>query len=86
LEFAGRYQAAAFYENGVRPGDGVVCAFDSAYWISSWVTFLACQQMGVFCSAIGKPHPRDVYSRLRLYHYSVIVADPTWLVSLSEIA
>jgi phenylacetate-CoA ligase len=86
LEFAGRYQAAAFYENGVRPGDRVVCAFDAAYWISSWVTFLACQQMGVFCSAIGKPHPRDVYSRLRPYHYNVIVADPTWLVSLSEIA
>jgi phenylacetate-CoA ligase len=86
LEFVGRYQGAAFYENGVRPGDRVVCAFDAAYWISSWVTFLACRKMGVFCSAIGKPHPRDVYSRLRLYHYNVIVADPTWLVSLSEIA
>jgi phenylacetate-CoA ligase len=86
LEFAGRYQAAAFHENGVRPGDRVVCAFDAAYWISSWVTFLACQQMGVFCSALGKPHPREVYSRLRLYHYNVIVADPTWLVSLSEVA
>jgi phenylacetate-CoA ligase len=86
LEFAGRYHAAAFYESGVRPGDRVVCAFDAGYWISSWLTFLACQQMGVFCSAIGKPHPREVYSRLRLYHYNVIAADPTWLVSLSEIA
>ena len=86
LGLAGRYQAAAFYENGVRAGDRVVCAFDAAYWISSWVTFFACQQMGVFCSAVGKPHPREVYSRLRLYHYNVIVADPTWLVSLSEIA
>lgn len=86
LEFAGRYQAAAFYEIGVRPGDRVVCAFDAGYWISSWVTFLSCQQLGVFCSAVGKPHPREVYSRLGLYRYNVIVADPTWLVSLSEIA
>jgi phenylacetate-CoA ligase len=85
LEFVGRYQAAAFYENGVRPGDRVVCTFDAGYWISSWVTFLGCQQLGVFCSAIGKPHPREVYSRLALYGYNVIVADPTWLVSLSEI-
>ncbi len=86
LEFVARYQAAAFYENGVRPGDRVVCTFDAGYWISSWLTFLACKRLGVFCSAVGKPFPRDVYSRLRLYRYNVLVADPTWLVSLSEIA
>ncbi len=86
MEFAGRYEAAAFYENGVRPGDRVVCTFDAGYWISSWITFLGCRQLGVFCSAIGKPHPRDLYLRLKEYRYNVIVADPTWLVSLSEIA
>ncbi|MEJ2008719.1 MAG: AMP-binding protein [Acidobacteriota bacterium] len=86
LDFAARYEAAAFYENGLRPGDRVVCTFDAGYWISSWVTFLACKQMGVFCSAVGKPQPREVYDRLALYRYNVIVADPTWLVSLSEIA
>jgi phenylacetate-CoA ligase len=86
LEFAARYEAAALWENGVRPGDRVVCTFDAAYWISSWVTFFACKRMGVFCSAIGKPHPRELYSRLPLYKYNVIAADPTWLVSLSEMA
>ena len=86
LEFAARYEAAAMYENGVRTGDRIVCAFDAGYWISSWVTFFACKQMGVMCSAIGKPHPRDLYSRQGAYRYNVIVADPTWLVSLSEIA
>lgn len=86
LEFAGRYEAAAMWENGVRPGNRVVCTFDAGYWISSWVTFLGCKNMGVFCSAIGKPAPSEVYSRLKLYQYNVIVADPTWLVSLSEIA
>jgi len=86
LEFGARYEAAGLYENGVRPGDRVVCTFDSGYWISSWITFLACKRMGVFCSAIGKPHPRELYSRMRWYRYNVIVADPTWLVSLSEIA
>jgi len=86
LEFAARYEAAAMYENGVRPGDRVVCTFDAAYWISSWVTFFACKRLGVFCSAVGKPHPREVYSRMGLYRYNVIAADPTWLVSLSEIA
>ncbi len=86
LDFVASYTAAAFYENGVRPGDRVVCAFDAGYWISSWVTFMACQRMGVFCSAIGKPYPRELYSRLGVYRYNVIVADPTWLVSLSEIA
>jgi len=86
LEFIARYEAAALWENGVRPGDRVVCAFDAGYWISSWVTFLACKRMGVFCSAIGKPHPRELYSRLPLYKYNVMAADPTWLVSLSEIA
>ncbi len=86
LDLAARYEAAAFYENGLAAGDRVVCTFDAGYWISSWVTFLACKQLGVFCSAVGKPHPQEVYDRLGRYHYNVIVADPTWLVSLSEIA
>jgi len=86
LDFAARYEAAALYENGVRPGARVVCTFDGGYWISSWVTFLACKKVGVFCSAVGKPHPREVYSRMAEYRYNVIMADPTWLVSFSEIA
>jgi len=86
LEFIARYEAAAMYENGVRPGDRVVCAFDAGYWISSWVTFFACRRLGVFCSAVGKPHPQDVYARMGEYGYNVIVADPTWLVSLTEMA
>lgn len=86
LEFAARYEAAAMYESGVRPGDRVVCAFDAGYWISSWLTFFACKRLGIFSSAVGKPHPREVYSRLKNYRYNVLVADPTWLVSLSEIA
>jgi phenylacetate-CoA ligase len=86
LDASAHHEAAALYENGVRAGDRVVCTFDAGYWISSWVTFLACRQMDVFCSAIGKPASGDFYSRLGIYRYNVIVADPTWLVSLSEIA
>ena len=86
LDLAAHHEAAALWEHGVRPGDRVVCAFDAGYWISSWVTFLGCKQMGVFCSAIGKPQPKEFYPRLARYGYNVIVADPTWLVSLSEIA
>jgi phenylacetate-CoA ligase len=86
LDFAARYEAAALYENGVRRGDRVVCTFDAGYWISGWVTFLAAKKIGVFCSAPGKLHPREIFARLGLYGYNVIVADPTWLVSLSQIA
>jgi phenylacetate-CoA ligase len=86
LDFAARYEGAALYENGVRPGARVVCTFDAGYWISSWVTFLACRSLGVFCSATGKLNPREIYTRLGDYRYDVIAADPTWLVSLSEIA
>ena len=86
VDAAAHHEAAALWEHGVRPGDRVVCTFDAGYWISSWVTFLATRQMGVFCSAIGKPQPKDFYPKLGLYRYNVIVADPTWLVSLSEIA
>jgi phenylacetate-CoA ligase len=86
LDAAARHEAAALYKNGVRTGDRVVCTFDGGYWISGWVTFLACRKLGAFCSAIGKPQPRELYNRLPLYRYNVITADPTWLVSLSEIA
>lgn len=86
LDQVAQHEAAAMYKNGVRPGDRVVCTFDGGYWIAGWVTFLGCKQMGVFCSATGKPHPREIYNRMPLYKYNVIAADPTWLVSLSEIA
>ena len=86
LEASARHEAAALYKNGVRAGDRLVATFDGGYWISSWVTFLACRKLGVFCSAAGKPHPRELYQRLPVYGYNVIAADPTWLVSLSEIA
>ncbi len=86
LDFTARYEAAALWELGVQPGDRMVCTFDAAYWISSWVTFFGCKHAGVFCSAIGKPSPRELYSRMPVYQYNVIAADPTWLVSLSEIA
>jgi phenylacetate-CoA ligase len=86
LDFAARYEAAALYKNGMRKGDRLICTFDAGYWISSWITFLACKQVGVFCSVVGKPQPREAYSRLRDFRYNIIAADPTWLVSLSEIA
>jgi phenylacetate-CoA ligase len=86
LEHCAQYEAAALWENGIRPGDRVVCTFDAAYWVSSWVTFFACKHLGVFCSAIGKPQPLDLYARMGIYQYNVIIADPTWLVSLTGIA
>ncbi|MGH9448297.1 MAG: phenylacetate--CoA ligase family protein, partial [Terriglobia bacterium] len=86
LARSARYQAAGLWENGIRPGDRVVCAFDAGFWVSSWVTFFACERLGVFCSAAGKPYPRELYARMGVYHYNVIIADPTWLVSLTEIA
>lgn len=64
----------------------MVCAFDAGYWVSSWVSYFACQRLGAFCSAVGKPRPQEVYARLEKYRYNVILADPTWLVSLSELA
>lgn len=86
LDLSAHYEAAAMFKIGMRPGDRVICTFDAAYWISSWITFLACKRTGVFCSAIGKPTPRDAYQRLADFRYNIIAADPTWLVSLSEIA
>jgi phenylacetate-CoA ligase len=85
LRQSARHEAAALYENGVRPGDRVACAFDGGYWISSWVTFRACEELGVFCSAVGKPRPDEFYPRLKHYGYNVLIADPTWLVSLTEL-
>ncbi|MGE5327093.1 MAG: phenylacetate--CoA ligase family protein, partial [Deltaproteobacteria bacterium] len=86
LDSGAQYEAAAMFKIGMRPGDRLICTFDAAYWISSWITFLACKKTGVFCSAIGKPTPREAYQRLKDFGYNIVAADPTWLVSLSEIA
>ena len=55
LEFTARYEAAAMWENGVRPGDRVVCTFDAGYWISGWVTFLAASAWEFSVRRSGSP-------------------------------
>ena len=87
LDFAARYEAAALYENGVRPGARVVCTFDGG---------ILDQQLGHFpglqiaWECFAPPWVSPIRARSTRawseYRYNVVAADPTWLVSFSEIA
>lgn len=83
---AGRIGAAGLWRLGVRPIDRVVSAFDTAFWVSGPALKTSLGILKAFHIEAGRMDPEDFYERAKPYQCNVIVADPGWLVRLSEVA
>jgi len=86
LEDAGRIGAAGLWRLGVCASDRVVSSFDYSFWVSGPALKAALEGIGAFHIEAGRMDPKDFYDRVKPYHCNVIVADPGWLVRLSEVA
>lgn len=86
LEDAGRVGAAGLWRLGVRREDRVVSAFDYSFWVSGPALKASLENLGTFHVEAGRMDPADFYERVKPYQCNVIVADPGWLVRLSEVA
>jgi len=80
-----RYEACALYYFGVRPGDRILCTFDQGFWVTGPVTEATFRKLNVFGSVAGKLDPADALERITRDHYSILMADPTWLLSLTDV-
>jgi phenylacetate-CoA ligase len=81
-----RYEACALYYCGVRSSDRVLSTFDQGFWVTGPVTEATLRHLNVFGSVVGKLDLHDAFRRIRNDRYTVLMADPTWLSGLTDVA
>ena len=86
MEDAGRLGAAGLWKVGIRPEDRVASSFDYSFWVSGPTLKCSLESLGAFHVEAGRISPEDFYERIKPYGCNVIVADPGWMVALTEIA
>jgi len=86
IEDVGRVNAAGLWRMGIRPEDRLASSFDYSFWVSGPTLKAAVGQMKCFHVEAGRMDPEEFYDRVKPYRCNVIVADPGWLVRLSEVA
>ena len=86
MESMARYGAIALMHLGLTPSDRVVSAFDHSFWVSGPLAREITRIIGCFHVEAGKIEPGEFYDRASEYRFNVVVAEPSWLLRLSEIA
>ncbi|MCA9396732.1 MAG: hypothetical protein KC649_06135, partial [Candidatus Omnitrophica bacterium] len=86
IEDAGRVGAAGLWHLGITAHDRVASAFDYSFWVSGPALKSSLNALGSFHVEAGRISPEDFYDRIRPYGCNVLVADPGWLVALTQIA
>lgn len=86
IEDAGRVGAAGLWHLGITEHDRVASAFDYSFWVSGPTLKSSLNALGSFHVEAGRISPEEFYDRIRPYGCNILVADPGWLVALSQIA
>lgn len=82
----GKSTAAGLRMMGIGVDDRVANAFDFSIWIPGMIIHNGLMANGCFCLDFGKCDPLEVYRRIELHKFTVIIGEPTWLIRLTEIA
>ncbi|MFT5206721.1 MAG: phenylacetate-CoA ligase [Candidatus Omnitrophota bacterium] len=86
IEDIGRVGAAGLWRLGIRPLDRVASSFDYSFWVSGPTLKASLENLGAFHVEAGRIDPQEFYNRIKPYGCNIIVADPGWMVNLSQIA
>lgn len=86
IEDVGRVNAAGLWRMGIRPEDRIASSFDYSFWVSGPTLKAAVEELKCFHVEAGRMDPEEFYDRVKPYGCNVLVADPGWLVKLSEVA
>ena len=82
----GRDGAAGLWAFGVRSEDRVVSALDLPFWNAGAALRAATQILGCFLVEAGKLPPEEFFERARDYRFNVMIVEPSWIVSPTEVA
>jgi phenylacetate-CoA ligase len=86
LDRIGRFNAAGLFLGGVTTDDRIVNGFDFSIWIPGMIAHKAMEWSGLLGMAAGKIDPMEVYKRIPVYNFNIVMGEPTWLIKLTEIA
>lgn len=86
LDRIGRFNAAGLFLGGVTPDDRIVNGFDFSIWIPGMIGHKTMEWSGLMGMAAGKIDPMEVYKRIPVYKFNIVMGEPTWLIKLTEIA
>jgi len=82
----GRDGAAGLHALGIRRTDRMVSALDLSFWNAGAALRAAAQALGCLLIEAGKISPAEFHERALDYRFDVMVVEPSWIVSLTEIA
>jgi len=71
---------------GLSGDDRVVSTLDYAFGLGGLLVERILPYWRVFGMAVGRVDPLEVYRRMPLYRFNVVISDPFWLSRLTEIA
>lgn len=86
LDDIGTFMATGLFLGGATEKDRLVNALEFNIWIPGMITQKCIEHSGLFGMAAGKCDPMEVYKRIPVYDFNIIMGEPTWLIKLTEIA
>ncbi len=86
LNLIGKFNATGLFLGGVTKNDRMINAFDFCIWIPGTITQKGIESTRILGMAAGKIDPIEVYTRIPVYNFNVVLGEPTWLIKLTEIA
>lgn len=86
IDDIGRFNAAGLFMGGVTRKDRFVNAFDFCIWIPGMITQKGIEKGAFLGMAAGKIDPMEVYKRIPVYNFNIILGEPTWIIKLTELA
>jgi phenylacetate-CoA ligase len=86
LEHNARQGAILYALYGLGREDRVVSTLDLGFGLGGLLALRGFQHWGSFGMAVGRVDPREVYQRMGVYRFNVVISDPFWLSRLTEIA
>lgn len=86
LEYNARQGLLLHVLYGLGKGDRLLCTLDYGFGLGALLVERGLYYTGLFGMTVGRVNPEEVYRRLPLYRFNVIISDPFWLLRLTEIA
>jgi len=86
LEYSARQGAILSGLYGLGRADRVVSTLDLGFGLGGLLALRGFPYWQSFCMAVGRVDPRELYQRMAVYGFNVVISDPFWLSRLTEIA
>ena len=86
IEHYAKEGACGMYHIGIRPEDKVISMMDTSFWNAAWTSREALRRLGCLYIEASKIPPEEFYARASQHDFNVLVAEPSWLSLLTQVA